>query len=101
MSRALAILSASAVLTLALLSHVSAADVGSAVDDERAGMCAAFDGISFTFCVALCEARQCDLRAANDERCTILRRGFARVTDGAPPPCMPGTIASARALPAP
>ena len=98
MSRALAIVSASAILTLALLSRVSA-DAGSVVDDERAGMCAAFDGVSFAFCVALCEARECDLRAVADERCVILRRGFARATGGVPPPCMPGAIAPARTLP--
>ena len=59
------------------------------VDDTRAGMCDAFDGLAFTFCVALCEARECDLLDADDHTCTLLRRGFARTADGAAAPCDP------------
>jgi len=55
--------------------------------DERAGMCDAFDGVAFTFCVAFCEARECDLAAPGDERCETILRGFTRVTGGATPPC--------------
>jgi hypothetical protein len=55
--------------------------------DDRAGMCDAFDGLAFTFCVAICEARDCDLRADEDERCGVLRSGFARVSRGAAAPC--------------
>jgi hypothetical protein len=55
--------------------------------DARAGMCDAFDGLAFTFCVALCEARECDLLGADDNRCMLLRRGFARTSDGGAAPC--------------
>jgi hypothetical protein len=58
--------------------------------DDRAGMCDAFDGLAFTFCVALCEARECDRRPIGDERCAILQRGFERVSDGYLAPCEPG-----------
>jgi hypothetical protein len=54
---------------------------------DRAGMCRGFDGLAFTFCVALCEARACDLRGADDPRCLVLQRGFARVTGGRASPC--------------
>jgi hypothetical protein len=64
-----------------------------APDDSRAGMCDAFDGLAFTFCVALCEARECDLLDPADARCTLLRRGFERVSDGAVPPCADGSTA--------
>ena len=66
-------------------------------DESRAGMCDAFDGLAFTFCVALCEARSCDLLAPDDETCTLLRRGFARTSDGAAAPC-DGFGTSAQAL---
>lgn len=56
-------------------------------NDARAGMCDAYDGLAFTFCVALCEARDCDLLDADDTRCVLLRRGFADVSGGATPPC--------------
>jgi phage-related baseplate assembly protein len=56
-------------------------------DEARAGMCAELSGVALGFCVALCEARQCDLRPDDDERCAILRRGFERATGGLPPPC--------------
>jgi hypothetical protein len=56
-------------------------------DETRAGMCAEFSGLALGFCVALCEARQCDLRPNDDERCAILRRGFERASDGLPAPC--------------
>jgi hypothetical protein len=57
-------------------------------DELRAGMCDAFDGLPFVFCVALCEARECDRQAPDDDRCIVLARGFARVTGGTPPPCV-------------
>lgn len=69
---------------------IALATVGAAArgdGDERAGMCDAFDGVAFTFCVAVCEARECDLATPGDERCATMLRGFARVTGGATPPC--------------
>ncbi len=62
------------------------------VDDTRAGMCDAFDGLAFTFCVALCEARACDGLASDDRTCALLRRGFARTSDGAAAPCADGPV---------
>jgi len=58
-----------------------------AVDDDRAGMCDAFEGLGFTFCVALCEARACDTLDAADARCVLLRAAFRRAGGGATPPC--------------
>ena len=55
--------------------------------EERAGICDAFDGLAFTFCVALCEARACDLLDTDDARCALLRDGFATASDGVAPPC--------------
>ena len=57
--------------------------------DVRAGMCADFDGLSFVFCVALCEARECDHQDPNDERCAVLARGFSDASGGAKLPCAP------------
>lgn len=59
-------------------------------DDSRAGMCGDFDGLPFVFCVAMCEARECDRQMPGDERCAILAAGFASVTNGAKPPCSGG-----------
>lgn len=73
-------------LAVVLASPASAAPEPG-TDGGRAGMCDGFDGLPFVFCVALCEARECDRRASGDERCVALARGFARVTDGASPPC--------------
>jgi hypothetical protein len=56
-------------------------------DPSRAGMCDDFDGLSFVFCVAMCEARECDRLPANDDRCETLAQGFASVSNGAAPPC--------------
>ena len=56
-------------------------------DPSRAGMCDDFDGLPFVFCVAMCEARECDRLPASDERCAVLARGFASVTKGATAPC--------------
>jgi hypothetical protein len=56
-------------------------------DETRAGMCDDFEGLSFVFCVALCEARECDRQDPGDERCGLLARGFSRVSGGARPPC--------------
>lgn len=60
-------------------------------DEARAGMCDAYDGLPFVFCVAMCEARECDRLGASDERCEILAEGFAAVTNGAAPPCSPAS----------
>jgi len=56
---------------------------------SRAGMCEDFDGLSFVFCVAMCEARECDRQPAGDDRCELLARGFASVSNGAVAPCAP------------
>jgi hypothetical protein len=56
-------------------------------DESRAGMCDDFGGLPFVFCVAMCEARECDRLDADDQRCEVLARGFATVTNGAAPPC--------------
>ena len=56
-------------------------------DETRAGMCAEYPGLAQAFCVALCEARECDLRPNDDERCAILRRGFERASGGVRAPC--------------
>lgn len=56
-------------------------------DEARAGMCAEFAGVAFTFCVALCEARECDRQPLDDERCAVLRGAFDRVSGGSPAPC--------------
>ncbi len=58
-------------------------------DPSRAGMCDDYDGLPFVFCVAMCEARECDRLPAGDERCAVLARGFANVTNGAAAPCSP------------
>jgi hypothetical protein len=95
MRRALAILFAWAFLALPLVPpHAQEIPL----EDDRAGMCDAFEGLSFTFCVALCEARECDLLAAGDTRCALLRRGFERAAAGAVPPCTFG-VASAVTAP--
>jgi len=95
MRRALAIAFAS-ILLLSRALPASAMDVAAsspssdeALDDldARAGMCDAFDGLAFTFCVALCEARACDLRDAGDDRCALLRDGFTTASGGATAPC--------------
>jgi hypothetical protein len=91
MYRAYAIASALAVVT-ALVQPANATAEGTL--PGRAGMCRGFDGLAFTFCVALCEARACDLRPSEDARCAILRRGFARVTGGSTPPCAAEASAS-------
>ena len=56
-------------------------------DELRAGMCDGFDGLPFVFCVALCEARECDRQDPGDERCAVLARAFANATNGMTPPC--------------
>jgi hypothetical protein len=56
-------------------------------NELRAGMCDGFDGLSFVFCVALCEARECDRQDPADERCMILARAFATASNGMAPPC--------------
>jgi hypothetical protein len=96
MRRALAILSALALLyPMSLSSSTAGPEPGT--DERRAGMCDAFAGVAFTFCVALCEARACDLQPAGDARCALIARGFARVTAGTRPPCA-GPAFGGRAL---
>jgi len=56
-------------------------------DETRAGMCKDFRGLAFGFCVALCEARECDRQSPADQRCAVLRRGFERASGGHQPPC--------------
>jgi len=56
-------------------------------DESRAGICHNFDGLSFVFCVAMCEARECDRQAPGDDRCELLARGFASMSSGAVLPC--------------
>jgi hypothetical protein len=63
-------------------------------DESRAGMCADFDGLPFVFCVAMCEARECDRQPVGDDRCEILAKGFETVTNGAVAPCVPGVLPS-------
>ncbi len=62
-------------------------------DETRAGMCDDFEGLPFVFCVAMCEARECDRQDPGDERCGVLARGFSRVSGGATPPCAGGSSA--------
>jgi hypothetical protein len=69
---------------------MAGADPGT--DATRAGMCERFTGAAFTFCVAYCEARECDRQPAGDERCQLLRRGFDRVTGNGQPPCLAGPV---------
>jgi hypothetical protein len=91
MRLSLAIVSAIVLLNVATLSAL-AAEVGA--DESRAGVCGDFDGVAFTFCVALCEARECDRQPSDDARCALLRHGFARVTGGALAPCDGGQAAA-------
>lgn len=86
-----------ALATIALLGLLSPLSAGTpclafepGTDDARAGLCDAFAGVAFTFCVAFCEARECDRQPPGDERCILLRRGFDRVTGGVTPPCVDG-----------
>jgi hypothetical protein len=65
--------------------RVAADDLGT--DETRAGMCDDFNGLPYVFCVAMCEARECDRLPPGDERCATLAKGFATVTNGALPPC--------------
>jgi len=65
--------------------RVSADELGT--DPARAGMCDDFDGLPFVFCVAMCEARECDRLPPSDERCAALAQGFASVSPGAVAPC--------------
>ena len=59
-------------------------------------MCDPFEGLAFTFCVALCEARACDLLDGDDARCALLRDGFATASGGVAPPCADVAPASLR-----
>jgi len=72
---------------LLLIAPTRALTLQAEADETRAGMCAEYSGLAQGFCVALCEARECDLRPNDDERCAILRRGFERASGGLPAPC--------------
>jgi hypothetical protein len=89
--RVLRVRSAFAIACALGLAIASAPTTGAAfepgTDDARAGMCAPFDGVAFTFCVALCEARECDRQPLDDERCAVLRGAFDRASGGGPAPC--------------
>jgi len=75
------------VLLLSIAPLSAGAEPETARDDSRAGMCEDFPGLAFAFCVALCEARQCDLQPPDDARCAVLRRGFERASGGRQLPC--------------
>jgi hypothetical protein len=91
MRRALAIVFASALVAVVVRPAWSDEPAPS---DDRAGMCDAYEGVSFTFCVAYCEARDCDVLAADDARCALLRRGFESTTGDTALPCdLAGTAA--------
>lgn len=92
MRRALAILFAVALSRVVEPSLAAAPPLGA--DGGRAGMCTAFDNLAFTFCVAFCEARECDRLPVTDETCRVIRRGFERVTGGETPPCSEPGLAS-------
>jgi hypothetical protein len=77
-------------LALAFLAASAGASLATEIlgtDETRAGMCDAYDGLPYVFCVAMCEARECDRLGASDDRCVVLAEGFAAVTNGATPPC--------------
>ncbi len=82
---ALAIVFALGLTHAVAVTRVAADDLGT--DEARAGMCDDFDGLPFVFCVAMCEARECDRLPPGDERCVTLAKGFATVTNGTLPPC--------------
>jgi len=81
-------------LALALMRPFAAAPATADMiggDETRAGMCDDYDGLPFVFCVAMCEARECDRLGPGDARCEALAAGFASVTQGAAPPCPVGS----------
>ena len=88
MRSALAMVFALALALVIAPSFSSADELGT--DPRRAGMCDDFDGLPFVFCVAMCEARECDRMPAGDDRCEALAQGFAAVTNGAASPCSAG-----------
>lgn len=92
MRPALAIAFALALTAFALPLRAVAVEPGQ--DETRAGMCENFDGLPFVFCVAMCEARECDRQPIGDDRCEVLAKGFASVTNGGSPPCTPGVTPS-------
>ncbi len=79
-----------ALALICLISPISGAALEPGTDETRAGMCEDFDGLSFVFCVAMCEARECDRQPAGDDRCEALAKGFSSVSNGAVAPCAPG-----------
>jgi hypothetical protein len=92
MRLALAIALALAFATVAATPIAGASEPGT--DESRAGMCDGYEGLPFVFCVAMCEARECDRQPAGDERCEILAEGFASVTNGGAAPCAVGPTRS-------
>jgi hypothetical protein len=62
-----------------------------AIEVKSDGSCDGFDGLAFAFCVAICEARECQRKSIHDERCATLRSGFDRVTGGQSAPCETGS----------
>jgi hypothetical protein len=82
---ALSIVFALALASVAVPSRTGAEEPGT--DELRAGMCDAYDGLPFVFCVALCEARECDRQDPGDERCAVLARAFSDASGGVTPPC--------------
>jgi len=82
---ALAIAFALSLTQVAFPTRVAAGDLGT--DESRAGICDDYEGLPFVFCVAMCEARECDRLPPGDERCETLAKGFSTVTNGATPPC--------------
>ncbi len=92
MNRALAILFA--IFFLSVTGHSAAAEYDLQLAEARAGSCTSFEGVAFVFCVALCEARACDVRDPADRRCSVLRRGFSRAAGGQMAPCEGSVLAS-------
>lgn len=76
-------------------SRLSAQQHEAATKVKGDGICDSFDGLAFAFCVAMCEARECDQRPVYDERCATLRNGFERVTGGQSAPCEAGSALEA------
>ena len=85
MRRAFAIGLAAVIVTAFATPRAFADTVGT--DETRAGMCDGFEGLPFVFCVAMCEARECDRMPSSDERCAVLAQGFASVAKGVNLPC--------------
>ncbi len=85
-----ALASAIALALICLFCPIPGAALEPGTDETRAGMCEDFDGLPFVFCVAMCEARECDHQPVGDDRCELLAKGFSSVSNGAVAPCSPG-----------